>query len=64
IKAQHPGVKFGEVGKLLGERWKTVSASEKAVHEAAAKQDKERYQREMAAYKASGGGGEAEDGDN
>ncbi|KAJ9520912.1 hypothetical protein QJQ45_014103 [Haematococcus lacustris] len=64
IKAQHPGVKFGEVGKLLGERWKTVSPSEKAVHEAAAKQDKERYQREMAAYKASGGGGEAEDGDN
>lgn len=31
---------FGEVGKVLGEKWKNISASEKAKYEEMAKKDK------------------------
>ena len=40
----------GEVGKLLGEKWKELSAKEKEPYEKKAKDDKERYEREKAAY--------------
>ena len=39
----------------LGERWKGLSAEEKAVHEEKAKADKERYNKELAEFKAAGG---------
>jgi len=29
-KAENPDATFGELGKLLGEKWKTLSESEKA----------------------------------
>ena len=41
---------LGEVGKLLGEKWKELSAKEKEPYEKKAKQDKERYEREKAEY--------------
>ena len=31
IKEENPGVTFGEVGKLLGAKWKSMSAAEKKV---------------------------------
>lgn len=31
MKADNPAATFGELGKLLGEKWKTLSESEKAV---------------------------------
>lgn len=40
----------GEVGKLLGEKWKELSAKEKEPYEKKAKTDKERYEREKAEY--------------
>ena len=40
----------GEVGKLLGEKWKELSAKEKEPYEKKAKADKERYEREKAEY--------------
>jgi hypothetical protein len=49
------GVTFGEVGKLLGERWKALTNDEKTEYEDKAKKDKDRYLKEMEAYK----GGEA-----
>lgn len=36
IKKEHPDAGFGEVGKLLGEKWKAMSSSEKKVSRAVA----------------------------
>lgn len=41
---------IGEVGKLLGEKWKELSAKEKEPYDKKAKTDKERYEREKAEY--------------
>lgn len=43
-----------QVGKLLGEEWKGLTAEDKAPYEAQAVKDKERYAAAMAEYKASG----------
>jgi hypothetical protein len=61
----HPqGIAFGEVGKKLGEKWKALTAEERAPYDAQAAADKERFMREDKAYKAGGaGGGGASDGD-
>ncbi|KXZ45334.1 hypothetical protein GPECTOR_56g431 [Gonium pectorale] len=56
VKSENPGAKFGEIGKLLGERWKAMSSDDKAQYEAMAARDKVRYADAMKAYKASGGG--------
>lgn len=42
----------GEVGKQLGERWKELTDKDKEPYDAKAKADKERYEREKAAYNA------------
>lgn len=52
IKAENPGIAFGEVGKALGQKWKEADAEAKAPFEEQAAKDKERYREEMAAYKA------------
>ncbi|WIA31627.1 hypothetical protein OEZ86_002510 [Tetradesmus obliquus] len=56
IKTENPGIPFGQVGKLLGEEWKKLSAEDRAPYEAQAAKDKERYAAAMADYKAAGGG--------
>uniref|UniRef100_A0A7S0WQ82 FACT complex subunit SSRP1 n=1 Tax=Chlamydomonas leiostraca TaxID=1034604 RepID=A0A7S0WQ82_9CHLO len=61
VKEENPGIKFGEVGKLMGERWKAATAEDKAPYEAMAREDKARYAKAMAAYKAGGGGGGGDD---
>lgn len=43
---------LGEVGKLLGERWKGLNEKQKAPYEAKAAADKKRYEEEKAAYTA------------
>ncbi|KAI6976258.1 hypothetical protein KC321_g4106, partial [Hortaea werneckii] len=48
----------GEVGKILGEKWKGLNDKQKAPYEAKAAADKKRYEEEKAAYTA---GGEDED---
>ena len=50
VVAENPGMKVGEVAKVLGARWKAIGAEEKSVFEAKAKEDKARYQAEMEAY--------------
>eukprot|EP00741_Cyanophora_paradoxa_P014565 tig00020806_g14045.t1 len=52
IKAENPGASFGEIGKLTGDKWKGMTAEEKAPYEAKAAADKARYEREMASYKS------------
>jgi HMG (high mobility group) box len=50
ILAENPGIKFIELGKLLGERWRSLEPDEKKRYETLAAQDKLRYQREMHEY--------------
>mmetsp|Transcript_1536 Transcript_1536/g.4559 ORF Transcript_1536/g.4559 Transcript_1536/m.4559 type:complete len:165 (-) Transcript_1536:419-913(-) len=58
IKADHPEWGIGEIGKELGNIWKTLSDSDKKPFVKKAEEDKERYVKADAAYKKSGGGGE------
>uniref|UniRef100_A0A1J3JK75 FACT complex subunit SSRP1 n=1 Tax=Noccaea caerulescens TaxID=107243 RepID=A0A1J3JK75_NOCCA len=51
IKKTHPGIAFGEVGKVLGEQWRKMSAEEKEPYEAKAQVDKKRYMDEISDYK-------------
>jgi len=43
----------GQVGKVLGERWKALNAKQREPYEAKAKSDKERYESEKASYNVS-----------
>ena len=43
----------GEVGKLLGEKWKGLSEKQRTPYEAKAATDKKRYEEEKAAYAVS-----------
>jgi hypothetical protein len=40
----------GQVGKVLGERWKALSEKQRQPYEAKAAADKKRYENEKAAY--------------
>lgn len=52
IKKANPDAKgVAEIGKLAGEGWGKASAAERKKYEDAAAKDKERYTKEMAAYK-------------
>jgi structure-specific recognition protein 1 len=63
VLAENPGIVFTDVAKKIGELWKAAGPADKAPFEELAKQDKERYAREMAAFKAgAGAGGGEEDG--
>ncbi|XP_074316762.1 FACT complex subunit SSRP1 [Silene latifolia] len=53
IKKEHPGIAFTDVGKALGEKWRSLSAEEKAPYEAKAQVDKTRYNSEKDDYKQS-----------
>lgn len=53
IMADNPGMPVSEVSKIMGERWKEMSAEDKEPYEEMAKDDKDRYNTEMAEYKAS-----------
>jgi len=50
VLRKHPGIAFGEVGKILGEQWKKLKASEKKEFEDQNEKDKKRYAKEMEAY--------------
>ena len=46
-------VNQGEVGKLLGEKWKGLTDKQRAPYESKAAADKKRYEDEKAAYNVS-----------
>ncbi|TNY24060.1 high mobility group box domain-containing protein [Rhodotorula diobovata] len=50
VKEENPDVTFGEIGKLLGVKWKEATENDKKPYEEKAKADKERYEKEKAAY--------------
>ncbi|KAF8051424.1 hypothetical protein N665_1727s0009 [Sinapis alba] len=51
IKKTHIGIGFGEIGKVLGDKWRQMSAEEKEPYEAKAQVDKKRYKDEISDYK-------------
>jgi uncharacterized short protein YbdD (DUF466 family) len=67
VKAIHPSYSVGEVAKELGERWNKVPADVKSKYEQRAQQDKQRYEKEMDAYrnkKSDAAGGDDDDDDD
>lgn len=64
VRAENPGIAFGQVGKVLGERWKALSQKQRDPYEAKAAADKKRYEDEKAAYQANAGNGEDEEEDD
>jgi len=48
-----PGVKFVEMGIILGGRWRLLPAEERKKYEDLAAEDKLRFSREMAQYNAA-----------
>lgn len=47
MEARHPNLKLSERSKLLAEKWKTLSDSEKQVYRQRAEEDKRRYHDDM-----------------
>ncbi|KAF9480627.1 HMG-box, partial [Pholiota conissans] len=63
IKNENPDAGFGEVGKLLGAKWKELDEDEKKPYIDQAAKDKERADEEKAAYDNKKGSGDDEDDD-
>ncbi|KAK6501758.1 Non-histone chromosomal protein 6 [Arthrobotrys musiformis] len=62
VRAENPGIAFGQVGKVLGERWKALTTAQRKPYEDKAKADKQRYEDEKIAYQ--GGGADEDDEDD
>lgn len=56
VKKAHPDATFGEIGKLLGAQWKSMSDSEKKAFNDLAAPKKAQYAEKAKAYKAANGG--------
>ena len=52
VMHDYPGIKFVELGKVLGERWRALTPKQKTKYEKIAAQDKVRFQTEMQHYNA------------
>lgn len=52
VMREFPGIKFVEMGRILGERWRALTPHEKKRYEDMASEDKARFQREMQQYTA------------
>jgi len=53
VKAENPHMSFGELGTAIAALWVKTPAEARQAHYESAARDKERYERNMAAYKAS-----------
>uniref|UniRef100_A0A452E8I8 High mobility group protein B2 n=1 Tax=Capra hircus TaxID=9925 RepID=A0A452E8I8_CAPHI len=54
IKSEHPGLSIGDTAKKLGEMWSEQSAKDKQPYEQKAAKLKEKYEKDIAAYRAKG----------
>lgn len=52
VLQEYPGIKFVELGKVLGERWRSLTPEQKKRYEELAAEDKIRFQMEMQQYAA------------
>lgn len=62
IKEEHPGITIGDIAKKLGKFWSTQTSKDKVPYEARAGKLKEKYEKDVAAYKASSGLGKSDAG--
>lgn len=53
IIKKYPDMKFGEIGKKLGEMWKNLSDAQKEPFKKKAMKDKQRYEKEKSKQKDS-----------
>ncbi|PIA62533.1 hypothetical protein AQUCO_00200505v1 [Aquilegia coerulea] len=53
LRKSNPGMAFTDVGRALGERWRSMTAEEKEPFEAKARVDQKRYKEAMADYKSA-----------
>jgi len=53
VMKDFPGVKFVEMGRILGERWRALDPDDKKRYEEMAAEDKMRFQVEMQQYTAT-----------
>ncbi|KAI9298076.1 high mobility group box [Neoconidiobolus thromboides FSU 785] len=47
---ENPNISFGEIGKILGQKWKGMTPEDKKPFEDKAKEDKVRYEKEKKTY--------------
>ena len=52
VAKEFPGIKFVDMGVILGERWRALPAADKAPYEEKAAEDKQRFNKEMEEYTA------------
>ncbi|KAG8927264.1 Non-histone chromosomal protein 6 [Tulasnella sp. 418] len=55
VKAENPSASFGEVGKLLGAKWKELDEADKTSYLEEAAKDKARYDAEKESGEGGGG---------
>lgn len=53
IRKENPDLAITEIASLIGQQWRGLTSADKKEYEASASKDKERYDREMAAYHRS-----------
>jgi len=63
VKKENPTLKMTEIAKKIGERWGKMSPEEKKPYEEKSAADKQRFAREMEAYKNAGKAEEEKDDD-
>jgi len=54
VKGETPGLSIGDVAKRLGEMWNNLSSEDKQPYEKKAAKLKEKYEKDIAAYRAKG----------
>ncbi|XP_041641995.1 high mobility group protein B2a [Cheilinus undulatus] len=62
IKEENPGIAIGDIAKKLGELWSKTSDKDKAPYASKAAKLKEKYDKDVAAYRAKGGSGKSDAG--
>lgn len=53
VRNDNPGIAFGQIGRVLGERWKALSTDDRIPYETKAAKDKKRYEAEKEQYAAT-----------
>lgn len=53
VMEEYPGIKFVDMGVILGERWRALAADDKSKYEEMAQEDKQRFNKEMEEYSAT-----------
>jgi structure-specific recognition protein 1 len=64
VKDANPDATFGDIGKLVGVAWKELSDADKAKWDQKAREDKDRYKKEMDGYSAPSDDDDDDDDDS